>query len=139
MVPDEPRDSEPREDGSGDEPFPGIPPEELPSKEEPLPDDVPPLEPEFMEALRQAGGGGGQVGPEQGGETVEFNPYPDQPQPETPDHGETVEYAAGEAPDEQPPDPSPPPAPDPAPEPGPAPAPDPAPSPEPEPTPPVEA
>jgi len=145
MAPDEPRDDHLRPEDESGEPFPGIPPEELPSKEEPLPDDdIPELEPEFMEALRQAGGGSAPppAASEQGGETVEFNPFPDDQETGVgggPAHGETVEYQAGEAPEEHPPAPSPPPAPDPVPAPAPTPSPDPAPSPEPEPTLPVAA
>ena len=112
---------------TGEVPYAGIPPEELPSKEEPLPDDedLPELEPEFMEALRAAGPeknapGAAEPDPEpepapdpdpDPAPAAEAEPDPD-PAPDAdpapvadadaePDPGATVEYNLGEAPDEQ--------------------------------------
>lgn len=121
-----------------DEYFDGIPPEQLAREE----DGVPELEPEFADALREAGGKAPRPAPP---------PPPPEPEPEPSepplgeDPGEAVEGAAGDSPEAEPvpagpepaavaaaaspppPAPSPPPVPDsdPPPVPPPAPAPDP--------------
>jgi LCP family protein required for cell wall assembly len=95
-------DGEERPPEQTDEHFEGIPPEQLPPQG-PLPesDEIPELEPELREALRQAAGTSPS---ESAAETEQGGHHPAAPggaAEEAASSGETIEYAPGEAPDEQ--------------------------------------
>ncbi|MEK6278280.1 MAG: LCP family protein [Actinomycetota bacterium] len=93
----------PREEG--DEPFEGVPPEDLEAEGEP-----PELEPQFQDALREVAGEPPPQAAEEPPPTEEqpAEPPPPQESPEQgedqPTAGETVEYAPGDAPDAEEPD-----------------------------------
>jgi LCP family protein required for cell wall assembly len=98
---------------STDENFDGVPPDQLPP-EQPLPEsgEFPALEPEFADALRAAGSKS-PAQPPPAAHEAEGPPAPDAPAPEAPgeppppaaeepeDPDATIEYAPGEAPNEQ--------------------------------------